>query len=291
MLANVVVGYDGSPGASAAINVGAVLVPGARALVACVWVPPFASDEVRRRLRAQARNLDELIEMVDREGEREAERVAATGATLARAAGWDAEPLVQRTWGAEGLAIAKAAEQADADLVLVGSRGLGGTQAILGSVSDMVVHYCSRPVLVVHHPMLAGEYDDLTDGPVVVGWDGSQGAASALAAAAQLFPQREVVAVSVDDGSSPQSEDSPNIDGTEINRVNVERTDGVFHRGVARALVDAASQRGAALVVVGSRGRSAAREILLGSVAVGTLHNCHRPVMVVPGEWRAASSL
>lgn len=290
MPANLVVGYDGSPGATTVIEIGAVLVPGAHALITRVWVPPFASDEVRRRLRAQARNVDELIEMVEREGEREAQRVAATGATLARAAGWDAKPQVQRTWGAEGLAIAKAAEQADADLVLVGSRGLGGTKAVLGSVSDMVVHYCTRPVIVVHHPMLAGEYDDVAGGPVVVGWDGSQGAASALAAVVQLFPQREVVVVSVDDGSATSSEGLPSIEGRELTRVSVERGHGILNRGTANALVDVASQHRAALVVVGTRGRSAAREILLGSVAMGTLHNCRRPVMVVPGVWSAPTS-
>ena len=34
--------------------------------------------------------------------------------------------------------------------------------------------------------------------------------------------------------------------------------------------------------VMGSRGRSAVREILLGSVVRATLRNPHRPVMVVP---------
>jgi nucleotide-binding universal stress UspA family protein len=37
---------------------------------------------------------------------------------------------------------------------------------------------------------------------------------------------------------------------------------------------------------VGSRGRSAAREIIVGSVAMSMLHNSHRPVMVVPGPSR-----
>jgi nucleotide-binding universal stress UspA family protein len=46
----------------------------------------------------------------------------------------------------------------------------------------------------------------------------------------------------------------------------------------------AAAEHGAAVLVVGSRGRSAAREIIMGSVAMSTLHNSHRPVMVVPGD-------
>jgi nucleotide-binding universal stress UspA family protein len=36
------------------------------------------------------------------------------------------------------------------------------------------------------------------------------------------------------------------------------------------------------VLAVGSRGRSAGRELLLGSVAREALHCAHRPVLVVP---------
>lgn len=283
-----IVGYDGSPGANAAIDAAALLFPKAHAWITYLWVPPFASDKVRQRLRAIARDVNELIEMVEREGEREAERLVSTGVTLACAAGWDAEPLLKRTWGAEGLRIAQAAEEVQADLVLVGSRGLGGTQAVLGSVSDMAVHYSARPVLVVPHPMLAAEYASLPDGPVVVGWDGSAGATTAFAAATRLFPERDALLVSVDEGADatpPPPANQPKEGAREVLRLNVDRGHGFHARGVSDALIAAARERNAAVLVVGSRGRSAAREIVLGSVAMGTLHHSHRPVMVVPSEW------
>jgi Universal stress protein family len=64
----------------------------------------------------------------------------------------------------------------------------------------------------------------------------------------------------------------------------VEMTSGIggHGRAIAEALSAGARNRGAALIVVGSRGRSAVREILLGSVAMGTLHHAYRPVLVVP---------
>ena len=283
-----IVGYDGSPGASAAIDAGALLFPGARGWITYLWVPPFASDKVRGRLRPLARDVTELIEMVEREGEREAQRLVATGVTLARAAGWDAEPLLKQTWGAQGLRIAQAAEEVQADVVLVGSRGLGGTQAVLGSVSDMVVHYSARPVVVVPYPMLAAEYAALPDGPVAVGWDGSAGAETALAAATHLFPERTVLLVTVDDGAdaTPPPVDLPGAGGRDVIRLTAERGRGFHARAISDALVATATDRDAAAVVVGSRGRSAAREIVLGSVAMGTLHQSHRPVVVVPGEWK-----
>lgn len=52
-------------------------------------------------------------------------------------------------------AICALADQLDADLVIVGNRGLGGVGLVLGSVSERVVHKCKRTVMVVK-----GEYRD-----------------------------------------------------------------------------------------------------------------------------------
>ncbi|MCZ8378459.1 universal stress protein [Mycobacterium sp. CPCC 205372] len=269
----VIIGFDGSPAATAAIDVGRLLFPGAHAWVAHLWTPPFTSDALRRRLRASARSASELVELTEVEGEREAQRVAATGTTLARAAGLDAEPLVKRSWGGEGLVLAQLAEQMAADVVLVGSRGLGGAQALLGSVSDIAVQYASRPTLVAQAPMLADEYDALAEGPVVVGTDGSTGAQSALAAAQRIFAGREIVAVAVGDGDAENAA----AEGVVI------EPGGGSARATAEVLVDVAARRRAAVLVVGSRGRSALRQVLLGSVARATLQFSHRPVLVVPG--------
>ncbi|MGB3353243.1 MAG: universal stress protein [Mycobacterium sp.] len=289
MTLRLIMGYDGSPEAGSAIEAGGLLFPGARALVTYLWVPPFASDKVRRRLRARARDLDDLVAMIEQEGEHEAQRVVAMGVTLAGAAGWDAQPLLKRTWGGEGWRIAQAAEEVDADLVVVGSRGLGGTQAVLGSVSDLVVHYSARPMVVVPHPMLAAEHAALSDGPLVVGWDGSPGAEAAFTAAARLFPERDVLLVSVDTDTAtdPPPVEADVLGGRKVTRLRVERGRGLRAHAVADALIVCAADREAAVIVVGSRGRSMAREVMLGSVAMATLHKAERPVMVVPGTWEA----
>lgn len=284
MTQRVVVGYDGSPAAGDAIAAGTRLVPGAHAWITYLWGPPFASERMRRRLWERAGNLDGLIDLVEQEGRYEAERITGMGVTLARAGGWQAEPLVQRCFGGEGLGLAQAAESVDANLVVVGARGLGGTEAMLGSVSDMTVHYGSRPVLVIPNPLLSAEYAALDTGPVVVGWDGSEGARAAIARVEQLFPHRSLVVVSVDeDHDVPE----PKLSGTPaapVTHVRVPRGRGRAHRVVANALISAADDNDAAAIVVGSRGRSAAREIVLGSAAMNTLHHSHRPVMVVPNR-------
>lgn len=272
----VLIGYDGSPAATAAIEVGGRLLPRAHAWVAQLWTPPFASEPLRRRLRAVVGSASELVERTELEGEREAQRIAAAGTTLARAAGLDAEPLVKRSWGGEGLVLAQLAEQVSADLVLVGSRGLGGAQALMGSVSDMAVHYASRPTLVAPAPMLTQEYDALTEGPVVVGWDGSGGARTALAAAQHLFPDREIVVVSVGQGITETPPEG-------LAAEHVDAPAGAGEHLAADALTGLAAHRRASAIVVGSRGQSAMCQVLLGSVARATLRAAHRPVLVVPG--------
>lgn len=289
MTLRVVVGYDGSPAAAAAIDAGACLFPGAHGWITYLRVPPFASEQVRKRLWAQASNIDDLIAAEDREGEREARRIATMGVTLAAAAGWNAEPVLERTYAAEGTAIAQIAEKLDADAVVVAARGLGGTDAVLGSVSDMVVHYCSRPVLVVPHPLLSAEYDALPEGPVTVGWDGSAGAYAALETAERLFPQRRIVAVSVEDAADVPAPPG-SAPGGRVTHVHSGRGRGRQARATANAVIAAADDQGAAVVVVGSRGRSAVREIVLGSVAMGVLHDSHRPVMVVSNRAEGSAS-
>ncbi|GAA0715470.1 universal stress protein [Dactylosporangium roseum] len=280
----VLVGYDGSPAASTALDAGSLLLPGAHAVVAHLWAPPFTSPELRRRLWTGSRDVDAFTEAVEREGDREAHRLADVGSTLARAAGWEAEQITRRSYGGEGLQLAQIADEADVDVVLVGSRGLRGGRALLGSVSDMLVHYSSRPVLVVPHPLLTDEYAALANGPALVGWDGSAGAALAWRRARELFPGRELIAAVVGrDGTASTVPTPPSDAGLEPAAAALPRdTRGGRARRVAGALTAQARTLGAAAVVVGSRGRSAAQEILLGTVAKATLHRAPLPVLVVP---------
>jgi|SRR5215218_2606801 len=157
---------------------------------------------------------------------------------------------------------------------------MSGVRAVLGSVSDMVAHYSPVPVLIVPHPLLVEERQAAAAGPVVVGYDGSAGARGALATAASPFAGRELLAPTVADDSASASE--AEAAGAETVVLETGRP-ARGARAVAAALAGFAAERGAALIVVGSRGRSAWREILLGSVAMAVLHHAERPVLTVPG--------
>ncbi|GAA0504820.1 universal stress protein [Paractinoplanes deccanensis] len=274
---SVTLGYDGTLPAGAAIEVAARLAPAARARVTYVWAPPFASQALRHRLWHGTAGLNDFVAAVERQGESEARRLAAMGVALAAPYGWQADPVIRRTYGAEGLQLCQIAEESGADLIVVGSRGLAGARAALGSVSDLVVHCATRPVLVVPYPLLDAQRAVLDTGPVLLGWDGTAGAEAARESVAHLFPRRAVVPVHAEDGDHRVDVAIPGLIRVRRTGVHAERG-----RSVAAALATQAEKSHAAVIAVGSRGRSAARELMLGSVAMATLHHAFRPVLVVP---------
>ena len=82
-------------------------------------------------------------------------------------------------------------------------------------------------------------------------------------------------------GPRTRDGDEP-VPGRDVATFTVE--DAGTGRAVAEGLVRRALAIGAAAIVVGSRGRSAAREIMLGSAAIAVLHHTDRPAIVVPGR-------
>lgn len=274
----VLVGYDGSPSAVNAIEAAATLLPSATASILHLWEPPFTSPELRHRVFDRAANPEALGRLIETEGHAEAERMARTGVKLAQAAGWEAEPLVKRTFGGDGYQFARTAEELGAELMVVGSRGISGMRA-MGSVSELVVHVSPIPVLVVPYPLTTVEWTAAESGPVVVGTDGSPHAARALAAATTLFPHRRRLLVAVEEQGASASP----VEGTELVTVRCSGRPGK-PRATASTLADEAARRGAAVLVVGSRGRGGTRETLVGHVTRALLHCAHRPVLVVPSR-------
>lgn len=144
------IAYDGSGDARDAIDTVAALLPGARAVVLYARQP---LESVAAHLEGHPA-LDDL-QGLDTATLDASQRIADEGAQHARAAGLDVSPRVSSTMAPASEAIIEAADEIDASLIVLGSRGRRGLRAaLLGSTSTNVLHHARRPTLVIPSPAL-----------------------------------------------------------------------------------------------------------------------------------------
>lgn len=131
-------------------------------------------------------------------------------------------------------------------------------------------------------------------GIALVGYDGSEGAATAIRQAGSLLEPRRALVVAVWDSVAAQADEESEA---RAERVAAEGADHAKAAGfdpepaAARAgpnawrtLLAKADEIDASVVVLGSCGLGAVKSALLGSVSSGTLHHSRRPVLVAPAH-------
>ncbi len=183
-----------------------------------------------------------------------------------------------------------------ASMMVVGSRGVGGFRGLLiGSVSRQLCEHAPCPVTVVRHLPRDGRVRLDT---IAVGVDGSTHAARALATAADIAERTGARIVAVH-AAAPGAIPDPSVQPlatsgrslpdlledwcAPLHVRGLEEHESVVAEGDARtALLDVAEERGADLVVVGSRGLGPVSKLVLGSVASSLIQHSHIPVTVVP---------
>nr|WP_276508561.1 universal stress protein [Modestobacter muralis] len=287
------VGVDGSPASLTALRWAMrwALVRGAEVSVLAAYptvaawsspdsVGPGALDVVRDDTRARARAALDAV----RDGDAAVRDVPVS---LHVEPGPAAAQLVRRS--------------ADADLLVVGSRGHGEVRsALLGSVALHSVSAAECPVVVV--PLPGRWTEPGAAARVVVGVDGSARSAAALTAAmTEAGPAGSVTAVRAHDvtdpwgdASGPQAaaalqqvhEGALRVMGDQLGELLV--TSAGDHPDVRRlsltgpagaVLVEQAAD--ADLLVVASRGRGEFRGLVFGSVALHCVVHAPCPVLVV----------
>jgi nucleotide-binding universal stress UspA family protein len=262
-------------------------------------VPPFgmpaptplasATEGSYEAMEAQAKHLVEDA----------ARRLAASGVTIESRTVCDRPPN----------AILDRAREVDADLIVLGSRGHGLFEsALLGSVSAEVVDHSSRPVLIARR--------DRAD-RVILAEDGSASAAIARRALRRLpvlhAAHFRVLSVAEIDpalnawlqgAAAGRMPDPAAAYDPEIVNVREEhealaarsaarlRAEGLRAEGQvatgnpAHQLVEAAVGWDADLIVLGTRGRTGLKRLLLGSVARAVLQHAPCSVLIVPRRRR-----
>ncbi len=286
----IVVGVDGSPASTSAVqwaardaelrNVPLTLVHVCTATAGTWLGTPLPADWTRGQQEWASHVIDEAMKVV-----------------LASCA----RPPVQinRETPSGGIVSALIALSKNAELVVVGRRGMGKLRGRpMGSVSSAVVHHSHCPVAVIH------DEDPLTEhpatAPVLVGIDGSRGAELATAIAFDEASRRNVELVAVhawsDIGVMALAGIGPDGIGTPARssiegEVFAERLAGwsehypdvSVHREVVRndpatVLVD--ESRRAQLTVVGGQGLGGFVGMLLGSVSTAVVQLAQSPVIV-----------
>lgn len=148
------IAYDASADAKAAVALAGHLFDGSTAVVLTVW--EGFSTVVARADAGMSVSLD--FEQIDRECEHRAREQALDGAGHARAAGLQAEARATERRGSIADTILEEAEASGAELIVVGTRGLGSVRSILlGSVSRAVLQRARLPVLVAPSVARPGE--------------------------------------------------------------------------------------------------------------------------------------
>lgn len=181
-----------------------------------------------------------------------------------------------------------------ADMIVVGSRGLGPVGgAVLGSVSRALLHHARCPVIVARERVVRRPDRNL---PVLLGIDGSPASEAATAFAFEEASRRGVELVALHAWSDvavfpvlgmdwhTYEQQGHEVLGERLAGWQEAYPDVRISRRIvcdkpARWLID--ESKHAQLVVVGSRGRGGISSMLLGSVSTAVAESATTPVAVV----------
>ncbi|MGF1598620.1 MAG: universal stress protein [Acidimicrobiales bacterium] len=274
----IVVGTDGSEGAANALRWASRLA--ARVGAEVVAMTGFMPNDAELR--------PERVEVLLAEQEAQLEGWSAS----ARLGDVVVRTVVER--GDPRPGILAVAEREGADLVVVGRLGTSAGPGLfhVGSMAEWLAHHAEIPLAVI------GGTVELTIRSVLVGVDGSDGSRAALSFVRELRGDADlrIVAASVE---QPLLEWTP-ADSPDNWRRGAERqivddfaselteagigVKALALRGsnVADALLRAAKDETADLVVVGTRGLGGFTGLRVGGVTLKALHRSDRPIVLVP---------
>ncbi|MDG6105929.1 universal stress protein [Dactylosporangium aurantiacum] len=287
----VVVGVDGSSESIAAVEWAALDAArrqrGLHLIHAYAWPvvhPPLGAQPTAALRKAVRKAADRILR-----------------AAVARAAAVAAGVPVTTATALEPAATALVKASQRADVVVVGSRGLGGFSGLLlGSVGVQLAAHAACPVVVIRSA--AGDDDAGPEaGHVIVGVDGSHNADRAMRFALEQASFRGAGLTAVHTYVWPDTTGpgdmlplvydradlrdderralAESVAGWADKFPDVEVRQSTVRGGAAAVLTRLS--RGAELMVVGSRGRGGFTGLLLGSVSQALIHHAGCPVAVV----------
>lgn len=149
----VLLSYDGSESAVRAIGSAAELLTISEARVVHVWDSWVARAPA---LAGASGSVMGIAVELDEVADEQSTDISARGVEEAALAGVAATAISESAKGPVWRSLLDIGDRQQAAAIVLGSRGLGGISAALGSVSNGVVHHSQRPVFIVPPPPEAG---------------------------------------------------------------------------------------------------------------------------------------
>lgn len=241
-------------------------------------------------VQGAARDADRLIDELRARALAGLERLAAP----LRASGLAVDCAVTTDPPASGIVIC--ADATRADLVALGTRGLSGVaHVLLGSTAERTLRLTRCPVLVAHADspaprspktlLVPTDFSAHADAALELARKLAEktGASIVLLHAFYLPPGMDASAALIDDvvRRSVEQEASRRLDALRGALGGASVRFVVVHGRPDSAIVDAAQEQGADLVVMGTRGRTGLASLFLGSTAERVIRRSHVPVIAV----------
>lgn len=294
MFSRILVGVDRSETAQEAVALGARLArEHGGQLILCHsvnWLPAAS------QIAAAGGGVGTMpvIDDLNREGEALLDRAAET----AKRAGVDAQRRALDGEPAEQ--ILEVARASACSLIVVGTHGRQGLERLfVGSTAEAVLRGSAIPVLTVRSGVKGVDGAGRCFERIVVGIDDSGPSAAAIAAVFE-FPAEDRQQLTFYSSALGADIFTSRSDAGAANRELHAQAQRIVDRALASArargvaaegrvvegkpvdvLIDAAKERQADLIVLGSHGRSGLERFFLGSVAEGVVRTAPVPVLVV----------
>ena len=288
MYHRILVATDGSPWADAAVDYAITLAayPGAELYVLTVLPTSLAWGHMSEDVGA----IDFIIEAVERRSQTLLARVVASAAHL------DVICKPMCTWGAVAETILHTASVENCDLIVLGSRQVNGwKRRMLGGTCNAVAAKASQPVLIVKQPPLSAFDFPLWRRLLVA--TGESPSSDAAVAHAITLAQTEAVALQLlhVESSRPSQGDHRVMSCSEGERTLIVTEARATAAGVlsepclaaghiTNTILETASDRRCDVIILGSRGWSGWKRLMVGSIANAVAARSALPILIVkPG--------
>lgn len=280
MYRKVLVAIGGSPWSDAALSYAISLAAAAGADLRILTV---LASPVAYTMPDVMSSSELLMESIERQGQdlvgQAADKAEAAEVPFSAAAKWGSVPET----------ILQTAQEEQCDLIILGSRVITGWKRLMiGRTLNAVTARCEQPLLVVKHAP-AVELGQPTWRRLLVATGGSPWSDMAVNHALQLAQESglEICILSVDVNRGAASDENSPAKDILANAEARAAASGVAYEAhlaygdITEAILETAGSRQCDAIVMGSRGMTGLKRLMIGGISNAVAAKSHLPVMIV----------